>query len=65
MFFFQCSPEEVLRKEYTVIAERWGWSPDQIKSLPTDERRFYIKQISEMYEREQEASRKANLKGRR
>lgn len=51
--------EENLRKEISIIAERWKWTDESIRNLPILTRRKYVEEICDMYEREHEAYEKA------
>lgn len=53
------SSEEELHKEVSLIAERWKWTDESIRALPTLSRRNYVNEICDMYEREKEAYEKA------
>ena len=61
-FFYQASDSESLMKEVGIIAERWHWSHESIMALPTLVRRQYIQDISDMYDREKDAMKKARNK---
>lgn len=53
------SSEEEMQKEVSIIAERWKWTDESIRNLPTLVRRNYVKEICDMYERERDAYEKA------
>jgi hypothetical protein len=58
--FFEASEDEDLIKEVSLVAERWKWSDESVRALPTIIRRRYVEEIISMYEREKEAMDKAN-----
>lgn len=63
-YFFEGSDEEELIKEVSLIAERWKWTDQSVRELPTLIRRKYAEEIIAMYEREKEAMDKAKSASR-
>lgn len=57
--FFEASDKETLNQECAMLAERWNWTHEQIRSLTTNQRREYLEIVSDMYEKEKQAMEKA------
>ena len=60
--FFEASDKETLNQECAMLAERWNWDHETIRSLTTNQRREYLEIVSDLYRKEKEAYDKAKTK---
>lgn len=49
---------EWLRKCVDLLAERYGWSKNEVLELPTSERNWFVEQVNERYRKEAEAAKR-------
>ena len=63
--FFEASDIDTLNQECAMLAERWKWTHEQIRSLTTGQRRKYLAIVSDLYEKEKRAMDKAKNSSKR
>lgn len=60
--FFMSSTKDMLNQECAMLAERWHWTHEQVRALPTGQRREYLEIVNDLYQREHDALEKAKRK---
>lgn len=58
IMFFEASDRDALLSQCTAIAERWGWTHDEMMALPTEVRMAYLDEVMRMYERERDEAKR-------